>query len=144
MRFRNEGIPFGLPLHDRRENITGFAAIDPIVVHQRRANATATVRMAPDAVVLLVELLALRNCVRAFLVHVPAAAVVGIEFAPGFNPLTCTVLKVGWQAGAGGRYWSSLEHRHQHRDHGKRAECKPDGDCCALLGSAAAFLRTCR
>ena len=51
-------MPFGRPSQDRRDDIGRRAAVDPLVVHQRRPHAAAAVGVTAVAVVLAEQLLA--------------------------------------------------------------------------------------
>src|SRR6185503_3400629 len=52
---------------DRFEDVAGRAAVDPLVVHQWRAHATAAMGVAASAVELVEETLAFRGAVRVSL-----------------------------------------------------------------------------
>src|SRR4051794_1032327 len=50
-------------LHDGRKDISRFTAVDPVSIHERRADSAAAVSVTADAVVSLVKFLSFRYCI---------------------------------------------------------------------------------
>ena len=69
--------PIRPPLHDRSKNLLRIAAVNPLVIHQRRPDPSAAVEMTADAIHRRVELLAFADRVRAIFVVIFRAGGVG-------------------------------------------------------------------
>src|SRR5437660_8687456 len=57
-------------LHYGGKDTSRFTAIDPVSIHERRADPAAAVSVTADSVVALIKFLSFGYCIRALLIHV--------------------------------------------------------------------------